>query len=123
MKIISAISEIANGIAKKYPALASLWDKLHRNAIWILLVYIPISFVKPNLEFLKNLFVIVILGGMAIGLSGISVYAYTALNFIKHGYDLTPMEKLGRYIVIAAIFYGMCHLVGSSWSIVQFSDK
>ena len=95
-----------------------------RNLVWIVIIGLGLYYLNPTFEFMHKLVTIAVLEGMALGFSGIALYAYTKVNFTKklmYGSDneLSKFEQVGASIVIGCIFVGVHILIGISFYILQ----
>lgn len=97
---------------------------IYRNIIWIILIGVGLFYIQPTFSLLHKLALIVLMEGIAIGLSGVALFCYTKINWTKkilYGGDneLSKMEQLGASIVVGAVFVGVHLLVGLTYYILS----
>lgn len=81
MNIIAKINNINNLDINK------LISRIKRHSIWIIFGGLGLIFMKPALPELKTIFFILIIESIALMLSGLSVHAFTEIDFIKEIYN------------------------------------
>ena len=64
-----------------------LINRIKRHLIWFVFGGLGIVFLKPALAELKTIFFILIIESIALMLSGLSVHAFTEIDFIKEIYN------------------------------------
>lgn len=99
-------------------------DWILRNLVWIALIGVGLWFLQPTFELIHKLLLIVVLEGIALGLSGIGLFVYTKISFtheLMYGKDneLSKTEQLGASIVVGSIFVGVHLLVGLTYYILS----
>jgi len=97
---------------------------LLRHLAWIILILVAGYFIQPTRELIGKFFIIAALEGMAIGMSGLALFAYTKVNFIKKMYSgndgtVNTSEQLGASIITGLIFLGVHVLVAGTFFILQ----
>lgn len=84
-----------------------LWDILNfigRNVVWIMICILSMFLFKPGLAEIKTLLLILSIESFAIALSGMAVYAFTKIDFLK--------QEAGN--TLGLIFLGVHICVGLS---------
>ena len=104
--------------------LTKIGDFLLRNAVWVVLIVLNIYYIQPTKELIGKLLLIIVLEGIALGLSGLALYVYTSVEFTKKLMDggdgeLSKFEQLGASLVTAGVFIGVHLLVALSFFILQ----
>jgi hypothetical protein len=97
---------------------------LLRHLVWIALILVAGYFIQPTRELIGKFLIITILEGMALGMSGLALFAYTKVNFIKKMYSsgdgtANTSEQLGASIITGLIFLGVHILVAGTFFILQ----
>lgn len=92
-------------------------DFIIRNSIWLLMGLVALWLLAPGLAELQTLLFIVVLQSLALALSGISLFVYTKIPFIKiimEGSDgtMNSVERHSIMTVLGSIFIGVHLLVG-----------
>lgn len=90
---------------------------IYRNAIWLGLLILALWFFKAGYKEIDTMLLLVAFEGLALGLSGISVFVFTSIDFMKEltaGEDMVHSvnERASRNIIIGLIFLGVHLLVG-----------
>lgn len=107
--------------------LIGLGDFLIRNITWVLLILVGLYFLEPTTELLNKLTLLVVLEGLALGLSGVASYVYTKVKFTKvliYGEDfkLNSVERHSLIDLLGKVFIGVHILVGVGFFILQLAE-
>lgn len=99
-------------------------DFFARNFTWLAIVGVGLFFLNPTYVLINKLFVILVLEGMAMGLSGVALYVFTKVKFTKWvamGNDdlLTEEEHYALMKYAGYVFLGVHVLVGLSFFILS----
>ncbi|MGA2296011.1 MAG: hypothetical protein ABSG15_00500 [FCB group bacterium] len=79
-----------------------------RHAIWIALVVLALLLFQPGLSEIRTLLLIAAVESIALALSGISLYAYTKIDFTKELGSLNPgLIFLGVHICVGLVVMGV----------------
>jgi hypothetical protein len=102
--------------------LKAIKDFIVRNLVWLILVtaglvFLSIYFAEFFFQFLGTLLMCIIGEGVALGLSGIALFAFTNIKFTKgiiYGPDkkLSATEQHGLLLATGYIFLGVHFVVG-----------
>jgi hypothetical protein len=92
-------------------------DFISRNATWLLLAVLSIYFISFQKQVLDTALIIVLLESIALGLSGLAVYAFTTFSisepyFVGDDKQYSVMERLGLMLWAGMVFLGVHILVG-----------
>lgn len=101
-----------------------IWDFILRNLTWIAIIVVGLVLLQPTFELLNKLMVILVLEGMAMGLSGIALYVFTRVKFTQYvamGNDelMTEEERYALLKYAGYVFLGVHVLVGLSFFILS----
>lgn len=104
--------------------LKLIFNWITRNATWIALILLGWYFIQPTRELIGKFLIIAILEGLAIGMSGLALFAYTKIDFTNKIYNdgeeqVDDYERLGASIVTGLIFLGVHVLVAGTFFILQ----
>ncbi len=92
---------------------------ISRNATWLLTAILSLYFIAFQKQILDTALIIVLLESVALGLSGLAVYAFTTFSvsepyFAGDDKQYSVMERLGLMIWAGMVFLGVHILVGLS---------
>lgn len=104
--------------------LKQIGNWILRNLLWVGIILIAGYFIQPTKELIGKFLVIILLEGIALGMSGLALYVYTKVDFSKKLMDggngeLSKFEQLGASIVTGLIFVGVHILVAGTFFILQ----
>jgi|WetSurMetagenome_2_1015567.scaffolds.fasta_scaffold157450_3 hypothetical protein len=92
--------------------IKTVLDWILRHGTWILAILLGLSLVGFALPLIKTLFTAVIFWALAVGLSGVAIFAITAIKLTKiDNEDTSKFMWLGKCIVMSAIILGTFYLI------------
>lgn len=97
--------------------IATLWDWIKRNGLITVICLAALVYLEFSSDILQTMALIAIYFSMAVGLSGVALYAYTKIPFtrnILYGEDdrLDIVERGNMVKMQGYVFLGTCLLVG-----------
>jgi hypothetical protein len=79
-----------------------------RHATWIVLAVFALLLFQPALSEIRTILLIVTIDCLALALSGVSLYAYTKIDFLKEGANINPgLIFLGVHICVGLVVLGV----------------
>jgi len=88
--------------------MKEIFDFILRNIIWLILIFIGLFFLKPQLAEINTLLLITAIEAVAIALSGLAAYAYTKVDFTKNAVSSNlGFIFLGVHICVGLVVLGV----------------
>jgi hypothetical protein len=80
---------------------------IKRNIIWIAALILSIILLNPGIAEIKTLMLVIAVESIALCFSGVAVFAYTKIDFIKEQPNQLGMIFLGVHISVGLVILGV----------------